>query len=105
LARLHYVLLHDVPAHGLWQVSITGYYYSFRDLSDREIIAYHWHPNQRSNVTIPHLHLGPAAEVGRMDIASAHIPTGHIGLVDVVHLAITGFGVRPRRADWAKILG
>ena len=55
-------------------------------------------------MTAPHLHLGAGAEVGRRDLASAHLPTGLITLEDLFRLAITDLGVRPLRRDWSEIL-
>jgi hypothetical protein len=85
-------------------VRIAGYQYALYDADDREILAYHWHPEGSSHVTAPHLHLGAGAEVGRRDLASALPPTGQITLEDVLRFAITDLGVRPLRRDWSEIL-
>lgn len=82
----------------------VGYRYSFRDAAEREILSYHWHPHGRSRFTQPHLHLGKAAEVRQRDLASAHLPTGHVSLPDVVELAIEGFGVAPRIEGWRDVV-
>jgi hypothetical protein len=87
-----------------WEISTVGYEYSLMSSSDQEIIAYHWHPEGQSEATYPHLHLGPAARVGRDELIRAHLPTGRIALEAVLRLLITDFGVRPRRRDWADIL-
>jgi hypothetical protein len=82
----------------------VGYQYTLRDIDGREIIAYHWHPEGRSHVTTPHIHLGPGAEMGRRDLARAHLPTGQVMLEDVLRFAITELGVRPLRRDWSEVL-
>jgi hypothetical protein len=90
------------PSH--WAVRTAGYQYVLYGADGRAIVAYHWHPAGRSPVITPHLHLGAGAEVGRRDVADAHLPTGHITLEDVLRLAISEFGVRPLRRDWSEIL-
>ncbi|MCX6023620.1 MAG: hypothetical protein NTZ05_18175 [Chloroflexi bacterium] len=74
------------------------------DRQERELFAYHWHPEGHSRVTFPHLHVAQ----GRVDyaglLAKAHFPTGTIALRDVLRLMTEDFGVRPRREDWASVL-
>jgi hypothetical protein len=41
--------------------------------------------------------------MGRPELINAHFPTGRIALEDVLRLAITEFGVRPPRSDWAEV--
>ena len=86
-----------------WGVRTTGYVYQLR-AGERELLAYHWHPRGLSPHTAPHMHLGAAAELGFADLGSAHLPTGHIGLDDVLRLAIRDLGVEPRRGDWRQVL-
>ncbi len=90
---------------GPWRADTTGYYYSILDGEGREVIAYHWHPGRRSPINFPHLHLGSGSGVSRNELQKAHIPTGRVELEDVLAMAIREFGVRPRRDDWAEILG
>ena len=78
--------------------------YALYDVDGREVVAYHWHPEGRSGVTTPHLHLGTGASVGRRDLAGAHLPTGRILLEDVLRLGVAELGVRPLRRDWREIL-
>jgi hypothetical protein len=80
------------------------YEYRLSDGDDREILAYHWHPDGASQVRTPHLHLGPAAEVGRRALTTAHLPTGRVGLGAMVRLAIEDFAVAPIRRDWNSVL-
>lgn len=89
---------------GLYRVVTTGYLYAVDDEDGAEMLAFHWHTGGRSPVTYPHLHLGAGARVGRPEVAGAHIPTGQIGLSQVVRLAIEELGVEPRRPDWREVL-
>ena len=95
----------DQAGQAPWTVSTFGYYYTLREPEGPEIVAYHWHPGRRSPIDFPHLHLGTGSGVGREELQKAHIPTGRVELEDVLALVIREFGVRPRRDDWAEILG
>lgn len=97
------IIENDVPGKP-WKIVTTTYYYTFADESSQEVIAYHWHPTQRSHAIYPHLHMESGAQVGRSDIANAHLPTGWVTLNDVIQLAITELGVTPRREDWLDVL-
>ncbi|MEX0782662.1 MAG: hypothetical protein WD557_08430 [Dehalococcoidia bacterium] len=80
--------------------------YRYRLLvNDSELLVYHWNPGGPEGRTYPHLHLGGGAEVGNRVLTRAHIPTGEVGLPDVVRLLIEELSVRPRRADWRAVLG
>lgn len=102
--QIYYRVAEDSGSRFSWRVTIVGYLYALTDERGREVIAYHWHPDERSAVTYPHLHLGAGAQVGRAELLKVHFPTGPIVVEDVVHLAISEFDVRPRRQDWAQIL-
>jgi hypothetical protein len=88
-----------------WRVDLASYFHTLRDAQGREVIAYHWHPEGRSPIDFPHLHLGAGSVVGREELQKAHIPTGRVELEDVLLMAIREFGIRPRRDDWQEILG
>ena len=90
---LRYRATRDGRSDGAWEMEITEYYYALTGESGSELLAYHWHPRRRSPIVRPHLHLGPAL-----------VPTGPIALHDVLRLAITDFGVLPRRPDWDTLL-
>ncbi len=85
-----------------WAAATVAYHWAILDGSEREIIAYHWNPEQR--VAFPHLHLGPAAGLGTSRLHKIHLPTGYLVLPDIIGLLITQFVVRPRRADWKQVL-
>jgi len=102
--RLRIRVVRAEPPAGQWEARTAAYEYRLSDGDDREIVAYHWHPESVSHVQAPHLHLGPAAEVGRPALATAHLPTGWVGLGEVVRLAIDGLGTAPIRRDWDRVL-
>lgn len=110
LARQHYRVIETPDTqHGPWRVNIVGYMYTLQDRDGREIVSYHWHPDQRSPVTYPHLHIGIAAvgegaSVSRRAVPGIHFPTRFIPLQDIIRLAITQFNVRPLRNDWEQVL-
>jgi hypothetical protein len=92
----------DREGDGRWSARTTRWAYQVKSFEQRELFAYHWHPTGHSHVTEPHLHIS-----GRTDpaeLGDAHFPTGPITLADVVRLLIRDFQVRPRRADWSRIL-
>lgn len=88
-----------------WRADLASYFHTLRDLEGREILAYHWHPDSRSPITFPHLHLGAGSRVGREELQKAHVPSGPVELEDLLLMAIREFGVQPRREDWREILG
>jgi hypothetical protein len=99
---LYFRFIEGTGAPGPYRVTTTAYYYSLFDSDEREIIAYHWHPH--GDIAFPHLHICAGARIGRADLRDAHIPTGRIALEDLLRMAITEFGVVPRRDDWREAL-
>lgn len=102
---------------GFFEVRTASYLYRILDLNEREIIAYHWHPEGVSPVVRPHLHLTsriqpvsiddparPDLEPERIALAEMHISTGPVPFEDVVRLLIEEFRVIPLRSDWEEIL-
>ena len=87
-----------------WQVLIVAYQYTLLDQDQREILAFHLHPEGSSHVVTPHLHLGAGAGQLRADLAGAHIPTGPVTLAAVARLVIEGFAARPQRGGWDAML-
>jgi len=88
------------PHH--WSVRITTYVYTLYLPGDAMLLAYHWHPEGRSPITTPHLHVGSAT--ARAPLAGAHLPTGTVTLPQVLRLAIREFGVQSLRNDWPAVL-
>ncbi len=99
----YYRIEHDADRSSMWRAATVGYVYGLYREDGREILAYHWHPDGRSHVTTPHLHLGGGAEVGWAGLQKTHLPSGSILLPDLMELAI-GAGARPRRADWQTVV-
>ena len=88
-----------------------GYRFHLLDRDDREILAYHWHPEGVSPITEPHLHLSgrlrpldAGDRVAPLALGEMHLPTGVVTLAQVVRWLITEFEVRPRRDDWETVL-
>lgn len=87
-----------------------AYSYMFRIPERPEICSYHWQPEGLSPINYPHLHInrgatGNVTTFGPRGLHRIHFPTRHITIEDVLRLAITEFGVEPRRQDWDTILG
>ncbi len=101
---LYYRIIQTESTTNRWQIVVTSYHFTFFDNQGTEVLAYHWHPDQRSHVNYPHLHLEAGAQVGREDIANAHLTTGRVTLPDVIRMAIAELKVTPRRDDWEAIL-
>jgi len=100
--RLHYRVLRTDAQ--LWKAVVAAYFFELMDQAETEILAYHWHPEGRSPVTQPHLHLGPGLGQLTRISARAHLPTGPIAIEDFIGLCIVEFGASPRRADWETVL-
>lgn len=89
-----------------YALRLTSYNYQVLDAHNREIIAYHWHPESASPIITPHLHL--TSRIGEIDLGAAgetvalgemHLPTGFVTPAAIVRLLIPEFGVAPRRSD------
>lgn len=102
--RYSYRLQNDPTDRRAWLAACVDYLYAIHNADEREILAYHWHPDGRSPLVAPHLHLGPGAALGRVELTRAHLPTGAVGLPAVLQFAIRDLGVRPLRDDWTAIL-
>lgn len=87
---------------GTWLVDLCAYTFTLSDGNDREILAYHWHPETSvedgRRVLGPHLHVR-----GNCRLRKAHPPTGGVGIGAVIRLAIE-MGARPLRGDWQAVL-
>jgi len=101
----HYRVVEGEEARGPWKVSTVAYYYTLTIAATaQEVLGYHWHPQGRSNVMYPHLHLYEGAGTLRHNLRKAHLPTGRIAVEDILRLAIAHFLVTPLRKDWEIIL-
>lgn len=86
-----------------WYVEIVGYLYAI-GYEGRELVSYHWHPSGKSPITQPHMHVAANVEVGDRWFGKVHLPTGMVGLEQVVALAIVELGVEPLRDDWERLI-
>jgi hypothetical protein len=100
----HYRIIEDSSPRGPWRVVTVTYSYVYEDHAGHEILAFHWHPDQRSTITFPHLHLGYGAGQLRPELHRAHIPTGRVSLAHVIALGIRELGVEPLRSDWESVV-
>jgi hypothetical protein len=105
LSMLHFyelALVEGTPRPS-WDVHVVGYSYTLHDSEGSEILGFHWHPDSRSPIIEPHLHLKSA--LAGVDMSKAHVPTGIVRLPAFLRFLIRDFGVEPIRADWQQILG
>jgi hypothetical protein len=97
----------QLEASGAWTVVPKAYYYAFwlSEEGKRELLAFHWHPEDEGAFTAPHLHVGSGG-LGIDPLFSPrwHVPTGLIALEDVVRFAISQLGVKPLKSDWQTAL-
>ena len=98
LLRLRYDLDVVQQPAGTWSAIVAGYRCELSDADERELLAYHWHPQGVSPIIWPHLHV--SASVAPIDLTRAHLPTGPVAL----RCAAADLGVRPLRQDWAAVL-
>lgn len=86
-----------------WNVEILGYVYGIQ-YEGRELFSYHWHPRGESSISQPHMHVAANVQVGDRWLGKVHLPTGTVGLEQVVALAIVELGVEPLRGDWERLI-
>lgn len=105
LYRFELSILHEFAVEGsgqAWEARTTSYWYEISHAGGPMVLAFHWHPEGLSRVTMPHLHVG--GPIQGVDLAKAHVPAGIITLAGVVAFLITDLGVRPSRDDWRTVL-
>jgi hypothetical protein len=90
-------------SEGDWQARVVAYFYAI-EYEGAELLAYHWHPRGRSQVTGPHLHVRAAIQLGERWLGKVHLPTGAINLEDIVALTINELGAEPLREDWERLI-
>ncbi len=86
-----------------WHVEIVGYLYAIGH-EGRELVSYHWHPSSNSPISRPHMHVAADIRVGDRWLGKVHLPTGAVGLEQVVALAIVELGVESLREDWERLV-
>lgn len=100
----HYRVVKAEGRRGPWKVSSAAYLYALDDGDGHELLAYHWHPEWRSAIARPHLHLGAGAMVGHKGVAEAHLETGRVAIESLLRCAIAELGAEPLRDDWRQVL-
>ncbi len=90
----------DAKEPGEFKVSTREYSYRLlqkSDIASREILAYHWHPND-SELRDPHLHI--------RSIARVHFPTSRVCVEDFISMLIKYYGVKSRmtKSEWTAIV-
>jgi hypothetical protein len=114
---IEYAVLSEkgISEHNGFTAVVRRYFLGVADLGDRELFAYHWHPDGASDVLTPHLHVSVApsiilpARIGatmddRLAMGKLHFPTHRIALPELVRFLITELDVGPRRPDWEAVL-
>ncbi len=88
-----------------WRMIVTGYHYEVREgrteAESKQVIAFDWHPDGRSIILMPHVHIH--SEGTRLS-RKHHIPTGPVSFAAVVRFLIAELGVAPVRDDWQTVL-
>jgi hypothetical protein len=87
---------------GPCKVSTAAYYYALHDARQRELIAFHWHP-EAEGPKEPHLHIYAPSNVIDL-LAKVHLPSGRIALEQFLRFLIQELEVKPVRPDWDRIL-
>lgn len=114
----HYdIVFHpDALLGALYDVQTSYYQYLILDRLEQEIVAYHWEPESKSLVVRPHVHVSAAAPIvlpqpsgsplaeTKTHLSKLHLPTGRVGIEDIVELLITDFAVTTLRPDWQTVL-
>lgn len=103
------VVMVDAPRARQTAIHVVSYVYTLMTRDRIELVSFQWHPHGVAEIEFPHVHIGPAlirhdSVVRPGEAHKIHLPTGEVSLADVVRLAITEFGVVPRRDDWEEVL-
>jgi hypothetical protein len=85
-----------------WVVRLAGYSYAVVGSQGGEIVVFHWHPDGRSPITEPHLHV--KGTIAGVDLSKAHVPTGMVSIPSFLRFLIRDLGIEPLRPDWEPIL-
>jgi hypothetical protein len=109
---LRFELVNVAASGSGWTARTREYSYTLAtedQLDVAELIAYHWQPDVRSGVRIPHLHLGSAIsgtswQLGTRTVNRIHFPTGIVTLTSIIRVAIEELGAEPLRTDWQTVL-
>jgi hypothetical protein len=104
---IQYEIVHlpDDRDRGPFKVSTRGYKHTVRTVDGAEVIAFHWHPDGKSDVTDPHMHMG-TTQLNPSGVISKkhHIPAPRMSVEGVLLFCIEQLKVEPLREDWSPVL-
>lgn len=100
--KMQYRVTKAEGVKGPWKVSTAAYFYALHDAEQRELIAFHWHPETEGQKD-PHLHFYGASNVAAF-LEKVHLPTGRISLEQFLRFLIVELKVKPLRNDWEPVL-
>lgn len=100
--KMQYRVSQAQGERGPWKVSTAAYFYALHEEKQREILAFHWHPETEGQKE-PHLHLYDASNIVSM-LSKVHLPTGRITLEQFLRFLIVELNVKPLRNDWERVL-
>lgn len=102
--RHEYRIVRGEGLYGRWKVRTVGYYYELQTESNKEILSHHWHPESRSPLIFPHMHIGWGSGSTVKGLFEPHYPTPRTSLEDFLWMLIENFGVRWEQENWKTIL-
>ena len=97
-----YELVGESSRGARWRARTTGYIYDLIEPNGHYLLSWHWHPESRSPIKWPHLHVH--GRVRTTDLSKAHLPSNPVLFPVVLRCLIDDFGVAPRRGDWRTVL-
>lgn len=79
--------------------------HAVQTIDDAEVIAFHWHPGGKSEVTEPHVHVG-STQLNPAGVLSKkhHIPAPRMSVEGVLRFCIEQLKVEPLRENWSSVL-
>jgi hypothetical protein len=69
----------------------VGYAYEVSSADDQLVLRYDYHPEGRSPIGWPHVHIG--CETAPIDFRHKHVPTGRVAIESVFRFLITQLGI------------
>lgn len=58
----------DADSSTMYRIAMTNYAYALRHGNGRELLVYHWHPESRSDIAFPHLHMKAGTDLRRKNL-------------------------------------
>jgi hypothetical protein len=99
---VHYQIVRTADRQNSWRITTSSYAFKLLYTAHQRVVAYHWHPQPRNRVKVPHLHMPQHSTP--VDLSRAHLPTPRVSLEPVLRFAIEELGVVPLRRDWQSVL-